>query len=78
MCEWTALRQSRHTFASDELSVLMLIAGSGTISWGEQERRSVMVGAGDTVLLPAGLPSVEFSADDDVTLLDVTPSRNDS
>ena len=78
LCEWTALRESRHTFASDELSVLMLISGSGTISWGEQERRSVEVGAGDTVLLPAGLPSAELFADDDMTLLDVTPPRKDS
>ena len=78
ICEWTALRESSRIFASEELSVLMLISGSGTISWGDQERRSVTVGAGETVLLPAGLPSAEFSAVDDVTLLDVTPPRTES
>jgi len=77
ICEWTALQGSARTFASDELAVLMMVSGSGTISWGEQEHRSLSVGTGDTVLLPAGLPSVELHADDNLTLLDVTPPRKD-
>ena len=77
MCEWSALRDSERTFESDELSVLMVIRGTGSISWGEAERRSLAVRSGDTVVLPAGLASVDVRAEDDLTLLEVTPPRND-
>ncbi|MGB1657689.1 MAG: type I phosphomannose isomerase catalytic subunit [Longimicrobiales bacterium] len=77
MSEWNALSESMHTFASDELSVLMIIRGSATLSWGEETRRTLSVTAGDTVLLPAGLASVDVGAEEDLTLLEVTPPRND-
>ena len=76
MVEWTALRDSRRTFASEELAVLMTVRGRGTIEWGEQERRGLAVGAGDTVLLPAGLASADLIAEDDMTVLEVTPPRS--
>ena len=75
--EWTALRESEHSFCSDELAVLMVIRGAGSIHWGETEIRTLAVSAGDTVLLPAGLATVDLRAEDDLTLLEVTPPRNE-
>lgn len=75
MSEWRGSRATSRTFASDELTVLMLIRGRGTIEWGEAERRELTVGAGDTLLLPAGLASADVRADEDVTLLEITPPR---
>lgn len=77
ICEWTALRESEHSFCSDELAVLMVIRGAGSIHWGETEIRTLTVSAGDTVLLPAGLATVDLRAEDDLTLLEVTPPRNE-
>ena len=77
LSEWNALSESVHAFVSDELAVLMVIRGSATLSWGEEARRALHVIAGDTVLLPAGLASVDVGAEEDLTLLEVTPPRND-
>ena len=55
----------------------MVIRGAGSIHWGETEIRTLAVSAGDTVLLPAGLATVDLRAEDDLTLLEVTPPRNE-
>ncbi len=75
MNEWTALGTVPHAFVSDELSVLMVVSGSAIITWGEGEGRTLMVGTGDTVVLPAGLASVEVHAKLDLTLLEIAPPR---
>ncbi len=75
MNEWTALGIVPHAFVSDELSVLMVVSGSAIITWGEGEGRTLMVGTGDTVVLPAGLASAEVHAKLDLTLLEIAPPR---
>ena len=75
MNEWTALGTVPHAFVSDELSVLMVVSGSAIITWGEGEGRTLMVGRGDTVVLPAGLASAEVHAKLDLTLLEIAPPR---
>jgi len=77
LSEWSARAQSVHAFVSDEMAVLMVIRGSATISWGEETRRALPVSAGDTVLIPAGLAAADVDAEEDLTLLEVTPPRSD-
>ena len=77
MTEWHSSAPGSRVFASEELSVLMVIRGNVTLSWGEDVRRTLAVGAGDTVLLPAALASVTLDVEDTLTLLEVTPPRSD-
>lgn len=77
MTEWHSSAPGSRVLASEELSVLMVIRGNVTLSWGEDVRRTLAVGAADTVLLPAALASVTLDVEDTLTLLEVTPPRSD-
>jgi len=70
--EWTLSQADTRRFTSDELSVLMLVRGRGLLAWGSETAQTLPIGAGDTTLLPAALPSVELRADEELVLLEVT------
>lgn len=76
--EHVGLHASTRTFDSPELAILMVVRGRGTLTWGEAESRELALRPADTALLPAGLEAVEFRADDDVTVLEVTAGRKDT
>jgi mannose-6-phosphate isomerase len=70
--EWTLPGGCQRTFSSPEPSILMVIAGRATLGWGAEDAHELEVGAGRTVLLPAGLESTVVTARSFVTLLEVT------
>jgi mannose-6-phosphate isomerase len=70
--EWKIDEARSRLLSSGEPSVLMMIRGSGVLSWGVEEPHTLDVRAGHTVLLPAALAATELSARSDITLLEVT------
>jgi mannose-6-phosphate isomerase len=77
--EWRVLREGALPFHGDgspkqdeEMAVLMLVEGNGSLRWGAESARELEVEAGDTVLIPAALADATLEADGDLTLLVVT------
>jgi mannose-6-phosphate isomerase len=68
---WALARGGAHTYAPGACEVLMVVSGRGVLRWG-QAGHELAVGAGDTVLLPAALPSVELTAAEDAEVLEIT------
>lgn len=74
--EWTVLREGELATESGALRVLMLVEGEAVLRWGADDVTPLRVGAGDTVLLPAGLERAQLRALSDVKLLEVTPLQD--
>lgn len=70
--EWVIPSHTGHRFESDAAAVLMTVGGGGTFTWGTEWDRDLIVRTADTVLVPAGLPRVEFHPAANTELLEIT------
>lgn len=69
-CEWSMEDGSSHSFRFERATMLMVVRGRGSIGWGSEDR-TLRVGAGQTVLLPAALAEATLRADGGVTALEI-------
>jgi mannose-6-phosphate isomerase len=62
---------STYTVLSRAVEAVMVLRGRGVVRWGS-DGQALSVGGGDTLLLPAALPSADFVSESDVELLEIT------
>ncbi len=78
-CEHFSIRELRVpreadlVVESDELSILMIISGECVVRWGSESPNEILLRAGNTVLIPAGLARAVFSARSDLKALEIVP-----
>ncbi|MCH7992031.1 MAG: hypothetical protein IIC35_06405, partial [Gemmatimonadetes bacterium] len=72
MSELAVSTGARETLPTGEPVVLMIVHGCGVVRWGGDGDRRLIVGPGQTLLLPSSVAAATLYGDDDMTVLRIT------